>query len=75
MGMGGRADIIEACNEFLKTMTPLGFLQPSNTPNEETARLLLEVPVFPDCDNTICWFHDETHYEHVQLLASLCSAD
>jgi len=36
------ADIIEACNEILKTMTSLGFLQPSNAPNEEIARLLLE---------------------------------
>lgn len=43
-----RADVIEARNEFLKTMTSLGFLQPSNAPNEETAKLLPDVPVSPD---------------------------
>ena len=37
-----RADVLEACNEILKTMTSLGFLKPSNAPNEEMVRLLLE---------------------------------
>ena len=37
-----RAGVLEACNEILKTMTSLGFLKPSNAPNEEMVRLLLE---------------------------------
>ncbi len=43
-----RADVIDAREEFPKTMTSLGFLHESNAANDETANHLPPVPVSPD---------------------------
>ena len=53
---------VEARDEFLKSMTALGFLNQSNAPSEEMANLLPDVAVSPDASNTIFWFHDESTY-------------
>ena len=58
----GRADVIEARGEFLKTMTSLGFLNRNNVPNKEVGRLLPTVTVSPEERETIFWFHDESSY-------------
>ncbi len=57
-----RDDVIEARGEFLKTMTSLGFLRQENAPSEDVARLLPDVELSPDRDNTIFWFHDESTF-------------
>ncbi len=57
-----RDDVIEARGEFLKTMTSLGFLRQETAPSEDVARLLPDVELSPDRDNTIFWFHDESTF-------------
>lgn len=54
-----REDVVEARDEFLKSMTALGFLQRSNAPSTEMADLLPYVPISSDSNSTIFWFHDE----------------
>ena len=57
-----RNDIVVARDEFLKSMTALGFLKQYNAPSEEMANFLPDVAVSPDASNTIFWFHDESTY-------------
>lgn len=62
MGFHEREDVIKARNEFLTSMTSLGFLHRSYAPSEEMASLLPGVSVSPDASNTIFWFHDESTF-------------
>ena len=43
-------------------MTSLGFLNESNAPSDEAAKLLPEVTISPEQRDTIFWFHDESSY-------------
>ena len=57
-----RQDVIEIRDEFLRTMTSLGFLHETNTPNQESASHLPSVPVSKERENTIFWFHDKSTF-------------
>lgn len=58
-----RADVVQARKEFLEKMTVLGFLHKDNAPSQEAARLLLNVDVDSNYQNTIFWFHDESSFK------------
>ena len=57
-----RDDVVDYRTKFLAEMSTLGFLHSSNAPNEEAGKLVEDVTLGKDWENTIFWFHDESTF-------------